>query len=204
MSVSFFDNSCFNQEGTCLSKGSFACLKNITSTKFGISDYLGATGMPAQVLVDSNEEWDLEVENKSGVRISFKAIDWCIGIYRTGNYLLSDENRLANNFSSGSSGLELIKRCEGFLYYDSKIQFIEIKRNKARPSNWIKDAREKFEETILSFREHHPDLANQIVKPILVNRKRNKVNFISSDIEQQKILKDKVGLNFVRTTSIEV
>jgi hypothetical protein len=201
MSVSFFEKSCSNSDHCDCS---IPCLENITAEKFGISDFLGGSGKPAKVLFSSPEEWDLEVNNISGVGISFKAIDWCIGIYRTGNYLLSDENRLAINFSSGSSGLELIKRCEGFLYYDSKIQFVEIKRNKTRPSNWIKDAREKFEETILSFREHHPDLAHQIVKPILVNRNRNKVNFISSDIEQQRILKDKVGLTYFRTTSIEV
>ena len=55
----------------------------------------------------------MKIVNNSNTEVSFRAVDWCVTVFRTGTY--------------------------------------------------------KFEETILSFKEHHPNFANQIVKPILCN-----------------------------------
>ena len=84
----------------------------------------------------------------------------------------------------------LIKRCEGFLQFDTILLFVEIKR---RPrGNWLSDAREKFEETILSFREHNPNSPLQIIEPIVSNKLFNRLH--QSEMVQKKILKDKVGV----------
>jgi len=131
-------------------------------------------------------------------------VDWCVPIYRTGSYDLDDDNRTAIQFSSDSifaHDNRLIKRCEGFLQFDNSILFIEIK-NRSGGRGWVKDAREKFEETILSFQEHHPALANKIVKPILCNPSFPGPH--QNETVQKKILKDKIQLEFVRQDSITI
>ncbi len=99
--------------------------------------------------------------------------------------------------------MELIqlKRCEGFIEYGNSILFIEIK-NRPR-SGWLKDAREKFEETILSFKEHHPNLSSHIVKPILCNPSFQRA-YHQNETVQKRILKDKIGLEFIRQDSINI
>jgi hypothetical protein len=201
MPVNFFSVPCANPVGNC-TVNTITCLAFIPHQKFGISDASGGNSEPAKVVTVDPEQWDLTVLNNSMVEVRFKAIDWCVPIYRTGSYCLADETRTATQFSSNNIGNQLIKRCEGFLQYDSKILFIEIKRRKNKASEWIEDARQKFEETILSFREHHPNLADQIIKPIIVNPIHTGVS--QNEMIQKKILKDKVGVEFIRQNSITI
>jgi hypothetical protein len=203
MSVDFFRVPCANLAGNCTTYPHL-CLTNISNPQFGITDETGGENTPARVDVANSAIWDLVVINNSGVDVTFKAVDWCVPVFRTGTYILEDENRKEYQFSSENTGIggNWIKRCEGFLYYDNKILFIEIKRKNKRPSEWIKDAREKFEETILSFREHHPHLANQIIKPLIVNRKYT--GLATAEMVQKRILKDKIGIEFIRETRITI
>lgn len=201
MPIDFYATPCANPAGNCTTYP-LPCLANIPNPQFGITDEDGADSTPARVDITNSSIWDLTVTNNSGVDVIFKAVDWCVQIFRTGTYNLGDENRKAVQFSSDNVGVEWIKRCEGFLQFDNKILFIEIKRKKKKPSEWIEDAREKFEETILSFKEHHPHLANQIIKPIIVNPKHTGV--APTEMVQKRILKDKVGVDFIRQNSITI
>lgn len=201
MPVDFYTTPCANPTGNCTTYP-LRCLANIPNPQFGITDENGGNSKPARVDTLNPTIWDLTVTNNSGVNVTFKAVDWCVPIYRMGFYSLDDETRTANQFSSNNIGMELIKRCEGFLQFDSKILFIEIKRIRTKPSKWIKDAREKFEETILSFKEHYPHLANQIIKPILINPKHT--GLAPTEMVQKRILKDKIGVEFVRKNSITI
>jgi len=199
MPVDFFAVPCTNPLSNCTAYPS-PCLSIIPNPQFGITDEVGGDSLPARVDLVNPTIWDLKVTNLSGVNVIFKAVDWCVPIFRTGTYSLDDENRTAAQFSSDNVGNEWIKRCEGFLQFDNQILFIEIKRIKNKPSKWIKDAREKFEETILSFKEHHPHLANQIIKPIIVNPKHSVL--APTEMIQKRILKDKIGVEFIRQNSI--
>jgi hypothetical protein len=201
MPVDFFAIPCANPAGNC-TVYSISCLANIPNSQFGITDEDGGDSTPARVDTLNPLIWDLTVTNSSGVDIKFKAVDWCVPIYRTGTYDLDNNARTAVQFSSDNFGKELIKRCEGFLQFDDKILFIEIKRRKNNASEWIEDARKKFEETILSFREHHPNLAQKIIKPILVNPIHTGV--ASSEMVQKRILKDKIGIEFIRQDIITI
>lgn len=201
MPVDFFSKPCTNIAGNC-SQYPFSCLVNISHPLFGITDEIGGYNKPARVDNANSAIWDLTITNNSGVEVKFKAVDWCVPIFRTGTYDLNDDNRIQNQFSSDNVGIELIKRCEGFLQFDDKILFIEIKRRKNKASEWIEDAREKFEETILSFREHYPHLANRLIKPILVNPLH--YGLAGSEMVQKKILKDKIGVEFIRQNSITI
>lgn len=201
MPIDFFAVPCANPSGNCLGY-TLPCLAIIPKQQFGITDEDGGHSTPARVDILQPSIWDLTVVNSSGVDVTFKAVDWCVPICRTGTYDLDDETRTAAQFSSNNSGGDSIKRCEGLLQFDTKILFIEIKRRPKKPGVWIKDAREKFEETILSFKEHHPHLAHQIIKPVLVNRLHTGVAV--NEMIQKRILKDKVGVEFVRQNIIHI
>ncbi len=203
MPVDFFAMPCNNLKGNC-STESIQCLQPIKAPCFGINDVNGGKGLSAKVnAVNPDPKIDFIVSNHSNTEVIFKAVDWCIPIYRTGTYNLDNDLRDPADFSSSneSDDADLIKRCEGFLQFNESIVFIEIK-NREGGKGWIKDAREKFEETILSFREHHPDLANRIVKPRLCNPSFGRVH--QNEIIQKRILKDKIGLEFLKENSITI
>ncbi|MBI1307949.1 MAG: hypothetical protein GC181_15200 [Bacteroidetes bacterium] len=178
------------------------CLYDISATQFGVSDANSNIRNPAKVLIDSQVDWDVTFENNvNGVQ--YKAVDYCIDIYRTGTYNVKDDNSDPVDFSSDridNLNLGLIKRCEGLIKNEKFILFFEIKKGLYK--NWLKDARRKFEETILSFKEHHPDLESLLIEPIIVNKLFHRVH--QNEMMQKRILKDKIGLDFrvVKTFSI--
>ena len=192
MPVDFFTSPCVRPNGNCQIPD-VVCSTNTNQNRFGLSDADANLRRPAKVKLDDELNWDFTIENPAIKDVNFKAVDFCVDIFRTGTYSLNDDNRTANQFSSGdvdSLEIGLIKRCEGFFQFNTSILFIEIKR---RPrGNWLSDAREKFEETILSFREHNPNSLLQIIEPIVSNKLFNRLH--QSEMVQKKILKDKVGL----------
>lgn len=199
MPVDFYATPCNNLQGNCQSEP-IQCLHAIPNNTFGISDVDGGSNLPAKIsAVNPDSTTDFIVVNNSNTEVSFKAVDWCVPIFRTGTYNLDDDARDTAQFSSDNIGADLIKRCEGFLEFNDSIVFIEIK-NRPGGRGWLKDAREKFEETILSFREHHPNSANQIKKPILCNPSFSGTH--QNETVQKKILKEKIDLEFVRQNSI--
>lgn len=204
MPVDFFASSCTDNGCNC-TENSIKCLEIITNQHFGITDEKGNVNFPARIDTSNPSIWGLTVTNNSSADFRFKAVDWCIPIFRTGKYDLNDDARTASKFSSDSenqTGSELIKRCEGFLLFDNKILFIEIKNWKNGKGGWIRDAREKFEETIISFREHHPQLADCVIEPILSNPSFHGLH--PNEMIQKRILKDKIGLEFTRKNSISI
>src|ERR1700723_1919750 len=118
MPIDFFSTPCNNPRGNCQSEP-IHCLQLIPNNTFGISDVNGGNNLPATVnALNPNPGTDFMVVNNSNTAITFKAVDWCVDIFRTGTYSLDDENRNTMDFSSDnvdSNGQGLIKRCEGFL-----------------------------------------------------------------------------------------
>ncbi|MHB8260127.1 MAG: hypothetical protein ACYDEC_07640 [Bacteroidia bacterium] len=194
MPIDFFIAPCAKPNGNCQIPN-VVCSTNIKHNRFGVCDDDSNLRRPAKVKLNDESSWDFTVENPNNKDVDFKAVDFCVDIYRTGIYDLDDDNRTKLQFSSdniNSIHKGLIKRCEGFLQFDDKVLFVEIKK---RPKgNWLKDAREKFEETILSFMEHNPQNPNQLIEPIVSNKLFNRLH--QSEMMQKKILKDKIGLEF--------
>jgi hypothetical protein len=200
MSVNFYAYPCNNPRGNCRTEP-IKCLQTIQLNTFGISDVEGGDNLPAKITSNPNPETDFIVNNYSGTEVFFKAVDWCVEICRSSTYNLNDDEREPAQFSSDDNpDGDLIKRCEGFLQFNNTIVFIEIK-NRPRGS-WLKDAREKFEETILSFREHHPDVTAKIEKPRLCNPSFQRVH--QNEMMQKRILKDKIGIEFIRQDIIDI
>lgn len=200
MSINFLSRTC--SEKIHCEYSSPACLEILEYPRFGIND--GISRMPAFVLINEELDWDLTVENPNRRQVQFKAIDFCVDIFRTGSYNLNNNGRATHEFSSdevSSSRFDQIKRCEGMLIIDNEqILFIEIK--KALYGGWLKDAREKFEESILSFKEHHPGLQNGILKPIIANRVFKRTH--QNEMVQKKILKEKIGVDFLVQSTFEI
>jgi hypothetical protein len=170
--------------------------------QFGVSDANANARQPAVIVFQGNPN-DFNVFNANNRPVVYKAIDYCVIIYRTSNYDLNNDNRDPAAFSSDSVPdlrNQLIKRCEGFLLFDTNILFFEIKTGET--GRWLADAREKFEETILSFKEHHQNLNLNILPPIISNKTyiQNSGYRIHQNYNFQKqILMDKIGLDFELT-----
>lgn len=192
MPIDFFATPCNNQLGNCNTEH-IRCLQIITNSAFVISDANSSARIPARVLPCDDSQWDFKVENQKRKEISFKAVDYCIEIFRTGTYDLNDAKRDKANFSVSNNRLdgEPAKRCEGFLLYDNEILFIEIKTGKF--GSWLTSAREQLEETILSFEYAHPNHNLKILKPVVANKN---IKVHQNLAYQSKILKMKVGLDF--------
>lgn len=202
MPVDFYKTDCNNVQSNCDNE-SVKCLQITKSKIFGISDIDGGNNIPAKInIINPNLDTDFIIINDTGKEIYFKAIDWCVPIFRNSSYNLDDDERNIEEFSSDDRGTEPIKRCEGFIEYEEAIIFIEIKNRPNGRGGWIKDSREKFEETILSFKEHHPNFINKLKKPILCNPSFSKVH--QNETIQKRILKDKIGLDYKRENSLSI
>ncbi len=202
MPIDFFVAPCSKIDGNCKKPG-IICKNLLSDEEFGISDSNANNRKPAFVDLSNEELWDIIIENPNRKEITFKAIDFCIEIFRIGNYLLDDENRDPQNFlveETDRLDNGPIKRCECFLLFDKKILFIELKKRKR--GNWLKDAREKFEETILSFKQSHPNTDYILLDPIVSNKLHTGLH--QNEMVQKRILKDKTGLDFHYKTSITI
>lgn len=178
MPIDFFIAPCLKVDGNC-KKAGVVCKSSTTVERFGLSDRNSDKKEPAFIDIADENCWDLTVENLSNKEITFKAVDFCVDIFRVGD--------------------NLIKRCEGFLYYENKIIFVEIKNRPKSRGRWLSDAREKFEETILKFKESYPDNQYELLEPVLSNRLFPRVH--QNEMIEKRRLKDAVGLDFqVRTT----
>ena len=206
MPVDFFISPCNQLNAICQQQSNY-CYKTTTEDQFGISDGNANNRLPAKC-VKKGELSDFDIFNETNKQITYKAIDYCLPIYRTGHYDLNNNLRIAATFSSDSTPdarNHLIKRCEGFLLFDNNILFFEIKTGET--GRWLADAREKFEETILSFREHNPDLHINFLPPIISNKTYiKKYGYkIHQNVNMQKqILMDKVGLSFTLTDRVNI
>ena len=96
MPVDFFAVPCTNPLGNCQTEH-IHCLQTITTQRFGISDANANNRLPAKVMLDNEVNWDFTIENNNEVQ--FKAIDYCVDIFRTGTYNVNDDNSIINDFS---------------------------------------------------------------------------------------------------------
>lgn len=179
MQIDFFSTPCEQNNGNC-KKENIVCKAITNEILFGLIDDKGNDKKPAFIDFINNEDWEATIKNPHKKEITFKAIDNCVLAYR--------ENG------------ELIKRCEGFLVFDSKILFIELKQRKRR--GWLTDARKKFEETILVFKENNHDNNFEILAPVIANRKSQGPP--QNKMTELKKLRDAIGVGFVEISDEKI
>jgi hypothetical protein len=171
MPVDFFIAPCTKKNGNCRREG-VVCKRTVNDAQFGICDRDSGERKPAFVDVNNKEMWDVVVENAGRKDITFKAIDFCVDVFK--------------------GPAQLIKRCEGFLFYENKIIFLEIKNRMYR--GWLADACEQFIETITKFKENYPDDTFEILNPVIANKCFFRVH--QSEMMQKERLKAAIGVEF--------
>lgn len=104
--------------------------KIISSKKrFGICD---ETPPPHAYIDEANgQHWVAVVENFFQDKITFIPVDHCIEIRRSNN--------------------EMDNRCDGFLYYNKTIIFVELKTSGSKNKYWIVDGENQLRVTISHF-----------------------------------------------------
>jgi len=80
---------------------------------------------------DDGEKWIAVVVNDDKFEVTFTAIDHCIEIKR-------EDGKMA-------------KRCDGFLFYDSTIVFVELKERDALRNAWVLDGEKQLRSSISYF-----------------------------------------------------
>nr|WP_320058404.1 hypothetical protein [uncultured Bacteroides sp.] len=99
--------------------------------RFGVCDTPPPPAKKAYIDESNGSEWIAIVDNYYSVMVNFIPIDNCIEIRRP-------DNTMDN-------------RCDGCLYYEQTILFIELKQRKTRGNQWIKDAEHQLRVTIGHF-----------------------------------------------------
>ena len=61
---------------------------------FGISDANADLRMSAFIMFNDPSNWNFTIDNKHNREIKYKAIDFCIDIYRTGSYDVYNDNNM--------------------------------------------------------------------------------------------------------------
>lgn len=153
------------------------CQSNTTATLFGICD--NQDGSPAFIDIANQNIWIAKVINDPAIDVILIAVDNCIPILRV----------------DGS----MDRRCDAILIYPDNIIFLELKDQE---KNWITDAVEQIETTIINFMNNHNIAVFRRKRAFAANK--NHPNFRFSYLERyQKFYKEYgVRLNIEATIKI--
>ena len=110
------------------------CQSVSNNKRFGLCDELD-NKEPAYLDEQNGAKWIAVVENEELKKIHFIAIDNCIDIWR-------DEKKK-----------EMDKRCDGMLWYETSIVFVELKDrvSKKDKNAWVEDGEKQLKRTIEYF-----------------------------------------------------
>lgn len=98
--------------------------------RFGVCDP-PASAKKAYIAEKQGENWIAIVDNYYEVDVKFVPVDHCIDLRR------SDGN--------------MDNRCDGCLFYDDTVVFVELKDRNSKGAEWIKDAELQLRSTIKHF-----------------------------------------------------
>jgi len=133
----FYRDTCNEPNCYCQNIGIKPCKYTTTSVCFGIIDDLTNENEPAFIQEFKPDEWDVTVmkEGKENYEVTFKAIDKCLSFPPPQNPL--EENMI----------------CEGMLYFNDHLYFVEIKN--WTDSKYSDKAISQLSRSIRVFSENH-------------------------------------------------
>lgn len=110
---------------------------HVSEPLFGLCDDTTKADEPAYVSTDleSEDTWIARIDNKPCYEVVFKPVDNCIPIFK------GDGNKQS--------------RCDGMLFYESTIIFVELKERKDSGTKWAFKGSEQVKQTIKDFRDSH-------------------------------------------------
>ncbi|MEM9885152.1 MAG: hypothetical protein AAF849_04610 [Bacteroidota bacterium] len=153
------------------------CVVEIDAKQFGICD--DNDKLPAYPDTDNADNWIAIVQNENQKTIQFIAIDNCIPIWRAKG--------------------EMESRCDGMLFYEDNIDFVELKvvRNK-----WIQNGIIQLRITITNFLNVYEIDEFKRKRAFLTNSKHPQFKF--SHKEQMQKFKQETGFRLVIAGAIKI
>jgi hypothetical protein len=132
--------------------------------RFGVCDTPPPPSEKAYIDEDNGKDWIAVVENHDKKSISFVPIDNCIELRRP-------DNTMDN-------------RCDGLLYYDTTIIFVELKNATSKGNDWIVHADKQLRATIGHFEISSHDKSIERKRAYIANSA--KPRFRSSQAERME------------------
>lgn len=123
-------------------------ITSCSKKRFGVCDP-PASEEKAYIAEDQGENWLAVVNNHYGTQVNFVPIDHCIE-------LLKPDGKMDN-------------RCDGCLFYEKTIIFIELKDRSTKGPGWIKDAEIQLRHTIKHFEDEKESDAFKVKKAYIAN-----------------------------------
>lgn len=147
------------------------CQTHSSRKKFGLCDDPPPAENPAYIDENDGAKWIAVVNNEYEYHCTFTAVDHCIEILKP-------------------SG-KMQKRCEGFLFYNDTVIFVELKQRGALGADWVKTADKQLRITIDHFEK--TDAAEDFTekKAYIANSEHPK--FKESQIQRMQKFVDETG-----------
>lgn len=141
---------------------------------FGLCDEQDNKG-PAYIDENNKNNWIVEVENKEQKEVHFVAIDNCIDIWR-------DKEKK-----------EMDNRCDGMLWYDKAVVFVELKERESKKSKnaWVKNGEKQLKRTIEYFEKTEQSNKFTEKRAYIANKAHPK--FKESQFQRMKSFKQETG-----------
>lgn len=127
--------------------------EHITSSnkrRFGICDRPIADR--AYIAEKQGKDWIATVDNFYQIEVGFVPIDHCV------------ELRKADG--------QMDNRCDGCLFYESTIIFVELKQRREKGARWIKDGEQQLRSTIAHFERQEVAKNFSVKKAYIANSER--------------------------------
>lgn len=153
------------------------CQSNTKSTVFGICD--NQDGTRAFIDTTNPNQWIAKAENDNAIEVMLTAVDNCVTILRP------DGN--------------MDNRCDAILTYMDNIVFVELKNQRA---DWITDAINQIETTIIHFMANHNINSFRHKRAFAANKKHPQFSSATHARSQFFFSRYKVRLNIYATIKI--
>ena len=139
------------------------CRTTSSRKRFGIVDH-----KPAKIDEQNGASWAVVIENDLRKSVIFQAVDHCVQF-----------EKLAGKD---------VKRCDGFLSYDGKVVFIEIKESRQKGNNWIEEAEQQLRTSIGYFEK--VDAEGITAKEAIIANKKKPYFGSSQVVRMERFVKE--------------
>lgn len=123
-------------------------ITSCSKRRFGVCD-IPAAEEKAYIAERQGENWLAVVDNYYEAKVNFVPIDHCIE-------LLRPDGKMDN-------------RCDGCLFYEKTIIFVELKDRYIKGNEWIKDAERQLRHTIKRFEDEKESDSFSVKKAYIAN-----------------------------------
>lgn len=183
--LDFYRDNCDNVNGYCKRYGRKPCRSTTNASSFGIIDEISEPEDPAFLQDYRPDEWHITVKrnSQSNYPVTFNAIDKCLEFPQT------DNPNIENS------------RCEGILYFDDRIYFLEIKNDNG--SHYTEQAKRQLSRSIHVFSNNHDLSIYHKRIAVIANIEKPRAPEIALT-EKEKFFDDNFQFDLIRSTEISI